>query len=306
MTHRILRSACSLICASIALFAAAGCSGNESEHNSSSREADLPAAESVSLPLDSYMFNEFEVYDISSLLRTRTLACMNEHGYATTALPVPPAPGVTKHNERRYGITDGRLANRLGYRTPKDNTASPVKRRTLSADEEFTLTGGSTSPGEVGKGGKNESGKVVPVGGCSGQALKALGYSATATPGNPSAAQSLDKESFVASLETESVKGALEAWSACMHDKGYTYAAEPFSASNDRRFATRYVTKAERDVATADVECKKSSHLVETWRTAEARIQRSLIAQHQQELSRILKQRDTTLSMIKKLSGSSA
>jgi hypothetical protein len=76
----------------------------------------------------------------------------------------------------------------------------PVRKRTFTSDEEFTLTGGSTRPGEVGKGGKNKAGEKVPVGACSGQALKALGYSPTATPGNPPVVQSLDKESFVTSL----------------------------------------------------------------------------------------------------------
>jgi hypothetical protein len=54
------------------------------------------------------------------------------------------------------------------------------------------------------------------------------------------------------------------------------------------------------------VACKKTSHLVKIWRAEEARIQKSLIAQHHQELSGILKQRDTTLSVIQKLSGSSS
>jgi hypothetical protein len=305
MKHPLPRSARSLICSSIALFAAIGCSASSAEHRSSSQNGPSPAAESVSLPLDAYMFNEFEVYDISRILRTRTLACMKQYGHAATTFPVPPAPGVTKHNERRYGITDGRLAERLGYRAPNTGT-SPVKKRTLTSDEEFTLTGGSTRPGEVGKGGKNKAGEKVPVGGCSGQALEALGYSPTATPGNPSAVQSLDKESFMASLKTKSVASALKSWSACMREKGYAYAPQPFSASNDRRFATPSVTQAEKDVATADVACKKTSHLVKIWRAEEARIQKSLIAQHHQELSGILKQRDTTLSVIQKLSGSSS
>ncbi|MBZ9642812.1 hypothetical protein [Streptomyces sp. PSKA30] len=176
----------------------------------------------------------------------------------------------------------------------------------LSADEEFTLTGGSSKPGETGKGGKNKEGKQVPPGGCSGEALKALGYSPTATPGSPSTVQALDQQSFAASLRTDSVKQALRDWSACMRKKGYTYAAEPFSASNDRRFATRAVTKTEKDVAVADVQCKRSSRLVETWKTEETRIQKSLIAKHQQELERVATQHDVTLPLIKQLAGPSS
>lgn len=135
---------------------------------------------------------------------------------------------------------------------------------------------------------------------------KALGCSPTATPGDPSEVQSLDKESFVASLETKPVASAIKSWSACMRGKGYTYAPQPFSASNDRRLATPSVPKAEKDVATADVACKETSHLVKIWRSEESRAQKSLVASHHQELGGIRKQRDTTLSMIQKLSGSSS
>ncbi|MER5909787.1 hypothetical protein ABT124_04575 [Streptomyces sp. NPDC001982] len=277
------------------------------ENKASAKDAELPTAQNIDLPLDRYMFTEFEIHDLSSLLLTHTLACMKEHGHADTDLPEPPPLGLSKHNERRYGITDGRLAKRLGYRTTAQSAASVRgEKKMLSADEEFTLTGGSSKPGETGKGGKNKAGKQVPLGGCSGEALKTLGYSPTATPGNPAIVQTLNQQSFAASLRMDSVKQALQDWSACMRKKGYAYAAEPFSASNDRRFATRAVTKTEKDVAVADVQCKKSSRLVETWKAEETRIQRSLIAKHQQELEKAAKQYDATLPLIKKLSGPSA
>ncbi|MFC5953983.1 hypothetical protein ACFP51_05585 [Streptomyces pratens] len=276
------------------------------KNNAPAEHADVPAAESVDLPLDRYMFNEFEIHDLSTLLRTLTLTCMKENGFAGTDLPKPPDPGVSKHNERRYGITDGRLAIRLGYRAPQSVTTSPKAEETLSTDEEFTLTGGSSKPGETGKGGKNKAGRKVPLGGCRGEALKALGYAPTAIPGNPPAVQALDQQSFEASLRTGNVKQALQDWSTCMQDHGHTYTAEPFSASNDRRFATRTVTAAEKDVAATDVRCKKSSRLVDTWKAEETKIQRSLMAEHRQELQKTAKQRDVTLSSIKKISGSSS
>ncbi len=252
------------------------------------------------------MFDEFESHELMVLLRNGTLACMEKYGHADTYIPEPAPPPVSKHNERRYGITDGRLAKRLGFRADQGDAAPREKEKPLTADEEFTITGGSSKPGEPGKGGRNEAGKDVPPGGCKGQALKALGYSPTATPGNPAMVQNLDLESFDASLRTDSVKQALRDWSACMRDKGYTYDAEPFSASNDRRFATPAATEAEKEVAMADVECKNSSRLIEIWKAEETRIQKSLTARNRQELEKVAKQRDTTLSLIKELSGTSS
>ncbi|MFE1287757.1 hypothetical protein [Streptomyces sp. NPDC058751] len=296
-----LRTLTSLLCISFSLFTTAGCSGNGEPHDTSPDAKSLPVAEKVDLPLDTYMLDEFKIFQLSTLFNELTLTCMKEHGNTTTVLPKPPVPGVSKHNERRYGITDGRLASRLGYRTPKPTAeTSSAERITLSEDEEFTLTGGSTKPGEVGRGGKNKEGKTVPPGGCAGEALKKLGYAPTATPGNPVSVQSLDKESFAESLRTDRVRNVLEKWSACMRDAGYTYAAEAFSASNDRRFAGASVTKLEREVATADVRCKKSSRLTEVWQAEETRIQTSLIARHQKELQAVRKQRDTTLATISK------
>ncbi|MFC9631303.1 hypothetical protein ACFTY8_18900 [Streptomyces mirabilis] len=254
------------------------------------------------------MFNEFELYKISTLLRKYSLTCMKDQGYTSINFPTPSSPGVTKHNERRYGITDGLLASRLGYRIPsiKKGSTSSTNTTTLSADEEFTLTGGSTKPGELGKGGRNKFNKKVPAGGCSGVALKKIGYFPGDTPGNPTKVQALDKESFAGSLKSDRVKRSLEKWSLCMRDNGYTYAPEPFSASNDHRFATRWVTKLEKDVATADTRCKQSSHLLTIWSAEETKIQRSLITEHQKELYGIQKQRDTTLSIIERRSESSS
>lgn len=90
----------------------------------------------------------------------------------------------------------------------------------------------------------------MPPGGCHSEALKALGYVPNAAPSNPPAVQALDQQPFEASLRTGSVKQTLQNWSACMRDQGYAYGAEPFSVSNDRQFATRSVTAAEKDVAT--------------------------------------------------------
>ncbi|MBZ9642813.1 hypothetical protein [Streptomyces sp. PSKA30] len=117
MTH-YLRSASALIWTSAALLTVAACSGSSVENKASATDPEVLAAQNIDLPLDRYMFTEFEIHDLSSLLLTRTQACMKEHGHADTDLPKPPDPGVSQHNERRYGITDGRLAERLGYRTP--------------------------------------------------------------------------------------------------------------------------------------------------------------------------------------------
>lgn len=92
------------------------------------------------------MFNEFEIHGLSALLRTLTLACMKENGYVDTDLPNPQSPGVSKHNERRYGITDSRLAASLGYRpTPRATHHARLKGRSPQMRSSLSLEA-ATSP----------------------------------------------------------------------------------------------------------------------------------------------------------------
>ncbi|MFG3047064.1 hypothetical protein ACGFZR_19305 [Streptomyces sp. NPDC048241] len=198
-------------------------------------------------------------------------------------------------------MTDGPLASHIGYRVPKDSRTK-LRSTPFTQDQEFTLTGGSETPGQLGRGGKNKAGFNVPPGGCAGKSMNRLGYPSSAILGNPAITQEIDKISFAESLHSERVKSALKAWSSCMHGMNYTYAAEPFSASNDKKFLTPVATQAEIRAATADIACKFQSKLTNIWSSEEASVQRKLIALHQRQLQPVLRQRDVVLSKIKQLS----
>ncbi|WP_329386275.1 hypothetical protein OG625_27405 [Streptomyces sp. NBC_01351] len=242
--------------------------------------ADVPRTSvDLGLPLDDYMLNEFEGYKLAELLRDRTTACMKEFGHASFSFPPATPPSVTVHNERRYGITDAKLASERGYRVPPKSKSQTYAEPELSADESFALTGGSTRPGEFGQGGNDANGKPVPPGGCAGRANEALGYKASDAPGNSQLLQSLDRASFDRSLHDDRVKAALARWSACMKEAGYTYPAEPFSASNDPEFTGPRIDQRERAVAVADVGCKNSSGLLSDWKAVETALQEKLIAE---------------------------
>ncbi|MFD9724337.1 hypothetical protein [Streptomyces sp. NPDC059072] len=242
------------------------------------RAADLPRTSvDLGLPLDDYMLDEFEGYKLSELLRDHMTTCMKEFGHASFSFPPATPPAVTVHNERRYGITDAKLASERGYRVPPVPKSQAEQQ--LTADESFALTGGSTRPGEFGQGGNDANGKPVPPGGCAGRANEALGYKATDAPGNAQQLQSLDRASFERSLRDDRVKAALARWSACMKEAGYTYPAEPFSASNDPEFTGPRIGEKEKAVAVADVGCKNSSGLLGDWKAVETAVQQQLIAE---------------------------
>ncbi|MFF0219794.1 hypothetical protein [Streptomyces vinaceus] len=235
------------------------------------------------LPLDSYMLDEFEGHKLSELLRERTTACMKEFGHASFSLPAIPQPAVSVHNERRYGITDSKLAAQRGYRVPATHQA-PAPEKDLTPAESFTLNGGSSVPGELGNGGKDQNGMTVPPGGCAGRAKEALGYKISDTPGNPQPLQNLDQESFDKSLADGRVKSALAQWSECMKEANFNYPAEPFSASNDPKFAGPAIGEKEKNVAVTDVRCKNSSRLLIEWKAVETSLQEKMIADHGSEI----------------------
>ncbi|MDJ0346696.1 hypothetical protein QMK19_34530 [Streptomyces sp. H10-C2] len=253
------------------------------------------------LPLDDYMLDEFEGYKLSELLRARMTACMKEFGHISFSLPPAPSPAVAVHNERRYGITDAKLASERGYRVPEKTKPQVSSEPSLSPAESFALTGGSTHPGEFGQGGSDQSGKPVPPGGCAGRANEALGYGSADAPGNPQLVQSLDRASFDQSLQDARVKSALSRWSVCMKKAGYTYPAEPFSASNDLDFTGPTVGEKEKAVAVADVTCKNSSGLIRDWKVVETALQEKLIAEGGTEIAQVKTQTAAVRANIKQL-----
>ncbi|MER7171627.1 hypothetical protein [Streptomyces mesophilus] len=267
--------------------------GGEGKDNSS----DALPARRIGLPLDSYMLDDFQLYKSSVLLRELSISCMKKYDHKEFTLDSPPEPGISVANERRYGITDGVLAAKNGYRVP-EQVKEPDSGHEISPEEAFTLTGGSTDPGTVGKGGVDSHGNQIPRGGCKGQALKKLGYTPTGVPGNPQFVQDLSLSSFQESMKHPEVKDALSKWAACMSKSGYTYKAEPFSASNDPRFSTPEAGELEKSVAVADVSCKNSSGLIVAWQGVESAIQRDLIRKNQRKLEPIKHQRDITVRAI--------
>ncbi|MEV4190691.1 hypothetical protein [Streptomyces toxytricini] len=283
----------------------AGCDAQDSRREGSGAQAsptaDSPGAPvALALPLDGYMLDEFEGHKLSELMRERTTACMKEFGHASFSLPPIPQPAVSVHNERRYGITDAKLAAHRGYRVRAENEKSTPEKDLMPA-ESFTLNGGSSVPGELGSGGKDQNGRTVPPGGCAGRAKEALGYKASDTPGNPQIIQNLDQESFGKSLEDGRVKAALSKWSECMRESGFNYPAEPFSASNDPAFAGPAVGEKEKNVAVADVRCKNSSRLLVEWKAVETSLQEKMIADRSSEIERIKTQTAAVRANIQRL-----
>ncbi|RIQ20328.1 hypothetical protein DY240_18435 [Jiangella rhizosphaerae] len=212
----------------------------------------------LTLPVTAYLLSE---EDLRLLDEAHTVAlerCFERHGVAPPELPslVPSVP-VT-HTERRYGLADPELAAASGYHLGDDDGEKPELE--LSAEQELVLFGPA------------EDGMPVADGGCSGEAVGAVGGDL----GNPEAAQRVDVRGVTLAMKDPRVREAFAAWSACMAAHGHDYAT-PWDPPNDPRFTGPSPGPGEIDVAVDDVACKEQTNVVGVWYAVDAALQTVMI-----------------------------
>ncbi len=214
--------------------------------------------------------------------------CMARFGFSwASAGHVTLTPG--ENQDRRYGVTAAADVAVNGYHPPViPSTPRPKK----SPDERLALIG----PEAIGKPAGSTlavKGHKVPLGGCQGEARRALSGDVTALPGS-AVASGISGESYERSKRDPAVRRVFAAWSRCMKTKGFSY-PDPIGAAAGFTGAT--ASSREKKVAVADVACKEQTNLVTVWFAADARLQRTLIApqaavlaavltRHQQEIAR--------------------
>ena len=134
-----------------------------------------------------------------------------------------------------------------------------------------------------GTGADRVHGQPIPAGGCYAEARRRL------SPGAPAVdiylAQRLNQDSFANSQQDAKVQAVIKQWRQCMQKAGHSYPG-PIAAAADPRFAGA-VSADEITTANTDIICKQRTHLVQIWHTAEADLQRPLIAEHRAELDKI-------------------
>ncbi|MEU0412245.1 hypothetical protein ABZ307_31090 [Streptomyces griseorubiginosus] len=316
MYTRRFAASLSVLCAAVALSAVTGCSsssGSDEEGRAAggtgapsvSSFPKLTSATDKSLPVEAYLLDaeqEEQLSDAENILRER---CMARFGIAykvpETSVFVPES--IT---QLRYGPTDADDVAGHGYKPagsekavvkPKPQELAPAATMVLNGTTDPNVKPGSAAA----KGGQDYNGKKVPAGGCIGEAKAKLGYSADRTPsenGAPPIADKVNTDSWAKSYEDARVKAVFAKWSACMKEKGYTY-ADPMKANNDSQWEQNpLATAKEKQVASADVACKAKYNVVGTWYAVDVAYQEQMIEQNAEALAEVKKTKDKQLKLM--------
>lgn len=316
MHTRRFAASLSVLCATVALSAVAGCgssSGSDEEGKAAggtgapsvSSFPKLTSATDKSLPVEAYLLTteqEQQMADAENTLRER---CMTRFGIAYR---VPDVSLFTPKSitQFRYGVTDPDEVSGHGYKPAgSENAVVKPKPQELAPTAAMVLNG-TTDPGvkpgsAAAKGGQDYNGQKVPVGGCIGEAKAKLGYSADQEPskdGAPPIADKVNTDSWAKSYEDARVKAVFAKWSACMKEKGYTY-PDPMKAGDDPQWQENALaTTKEKQVASADVACKEKYNVVGTWYAVDAAYQEQLIEQNAQALAEVRKTKEKQLKLM--------
>jgi hypothetical protein len=193
-------------------------------------------------------------------------ACMEEAGFPQWE-PSPSLPTLGGDNDMdaRYGINDLDQARNFGYHP--DPEAQKAYDDAINAD----IAGNATTDQK--------------------SLLDCVTRTNQSAPrvSTPELIDRIGGNSWKEAQETPAVRKVFADWSACMKDKGYTY-AEPMDANDDPAWAASEPGKAsarERAVAVADVECRDEHHVEKTWFDAETLIQQHDIQQHSADLDKL-------------------
>ncbi|MFG2114225.1 hypothetical protein ACGFRB_16580 [Streptomyces sp. NPDC048718] len=180
---------------------------------------------------------------------------------------------------RRYGISSISLAEANGYHLPKeflgDKTKAQLAPHMSEAEQKVFI--GDQDPLVGVKAGDKVNGKVIPQGGCSGEAQRRLNIKP-----RQRMAEKINNVSFVRSQENPQVKKVFQDWSSCMANSGYSYKTplDPLE-----KIVGSSPTPAEISAAKADVKCKDSVNLTGIWFAVESKIQDELIARNEETLN---------------------
>ncbi|WP_416889498.1 hypothetical protein [Microbacterium sp.] len=235
----------------------------------------------ITLPIDEFRTSDAAQERVLRAEHRVLVACMARFGLAWD-LPVAPASGMDRSNDRLFGVIDLDDVTEFGYHVPDNgvhqqdgSVVDTVKRAasvSLSAEQE-AVASGESGPTEI-------NGVTIPEGGCLGEARARLGNDGGALEMTESAV-----DFGVSQSERDPrVREGFAQWSACMAESGFTYAT-PWDANDDPRWATPEATDAEREAAVADVACKKSTGVTELQVAVAAAWQREYIDSHRAEFA---------------------
>ncbi|RIQ23270.1 hypothetical protein [Jiangella rhizosphaerae] len=244
-----------------------------------------PAETVLTLPLDAYALTAAEDHVLARAAEAHVRHCATSLGLDAAAVdPLPfgtaaeSASAAAGRHDRRYAVADPEVAAAHGYHPP---STTDVRREFYEAhtDAELAILVGATADGVP------TAREGIPDGGCLGAAARATAVAdEAALRAGQELVSAVQSDAWHAALANPRVLDAFAAWSACMAEAGYDYAA-PMDANDDPRWWTSDVAGPEEiATAVADVACKESTGLIAVWSAVEAGHQSRLIAASRAEL----------------------
>ncbi|MCX3061898.1 hypothetical protein [Streptomyces beihaiensis] len=255
-----------------------GCSSSATSPGAEPAPADSADPQDWVLPLQSYMPTEQEQGQLAQAKKILVGDCMKGFGFTWTPAPDLPKVGPKTLTDWRYGIHDMALAKERGYKPDaKEQAAYDAAMRKGAVDG--AAPNGPQARVLDGRA-AHIDGKKVPEGGCVGEANRKI----DATAVQARTALGLANAAFVKSKQDPAVVTAFAKWSSCMKHSGYDY-KEPLDASDDPRFGGPQVSPEEIATATADIRCRRKTHVAWIWYQAESALQKKAIDDHAEELT---------------------
>ncbi|MFJ5117795.1 hypothetical protein [Kitasatospora sp. NPDC088548] len=294
-----------VVAATVLAALAVGCGGAEKPGGADreavaeppiARTAAAPAdGAPVALPLDGYSVGADESALIFRAMGQATRSCMAAKGFDYDPGEVPAAPPATPVDPGTLGLLSATAARQTGYHRPPRPAGgvSGTSGNGPARSAEFQRA----LQGEAGrKAGLADSGADR---GCMGEferQLQAAGVKSTASD----LVGTLRTKAYDRTSSDSRVTAALSAWHSCMAALGYGY-ANPVQASSAAW--PDPVSQQEKDTATADMDCKARTGLLETWYAVQTAYQQQYIAGNEAALEAVRETSGRRVAAAKKALG---
>jgi hypothetical protein len=219
--------------------------------------AQLPVVtEDAALPLDAYVLDVGDLAELKEMYRVLVKDCSVRFG-GTPIVVQPGTEQLVRDSEMwsgRFGTMTLERASSLGYHAGPDDVVAPSFGLFANESDEplATILYGSDRK-VIGEESGSERPKIpgLPEGGCTGEVIRKLGGDPLST-----VPEQIDKIRLRAYRDSRT-QSAVQEWVACMRKGGFKYDAVdgPIDTFSDGRA----LSAEEISVATADVECTRSS-----------------------------------------------
>jgi hypothetical protein len=250
--------------------------------------------------MDKYTLHGSGLEAVEGAVQKVIATCMKNLGQPYQ--PYDVAKDTESHDEnRRYGIQDSSWAAAHGYRPYSVvYPPSPDSSKQEYSQNEITALSGRDKHGRtVAFGTKAPNGQKIPSGGCQGEADRIV-RTPYDDPEGVQAARTIYFDGFQKSLSDPKVKNAFKQWSSCMTEQGFSYES-PLAAMGSPEFSEGKVSNRERDVAQADIDCKKRVNLIPRWNSVETSIEKNMISKKSKLLKKFLQLQTKKIQAARKL-----